>query len=123
MRETRILMGMPITVEVLLPTVNPDNAPASVPERIDLPCAKEAIDAVFTYFEYVDEKFSTYKETSEISLINRKELAVEHASSDMQRVFALCAETKQRTGGYFDIAHDGRYDPSGLVKGWAIQNA
>jgi thiamine biosynthesis lipoprotein len=134
MRETRILMGMPITVEVLDATVAPDssNSPsanlpainANVDIKLEIKVEiKEAIDAVYTYFEYVDGKFSTYKENSEISLINRKELALEDASSDMRKVFALCEETKQKTGGYFDIAHHGQYDPSGLVKGWSIQNA
>ena len=110
MQETRILMGMPVTVEVV--------------ELPDPPAAIAAsIAAVFAYFEYVDKKFSTYKECSEISLINRRELTLERASADMQTVFALAEQTKQATHGYFDIAQNGRYDPSGLVKGWAIQNA
>jgi len=41
----------------------------------------------------------------------------------MQRLFALAEETRQATNGYFDIYRDGMYDPSGLVKGWAIYNA
>jgi len=41
----------------------------------------------------------------------------------MRLIFALAEETKQATHGYFDIAHQGRYDPSGIVKGWAIHNA
>ncbi|CAN5695128.1 FAD:protein FMN transferase [soil metagenome] len=109
MQETRILMGMPVTVEVV------DDRPSD-----DL---RAIINTVFAYFEYVDEKFSTYKERSEISLINNRELTVEQASKDMQIVFALAEETKQATNGYFDITHNGRYDPSGLVKGWAIYNA
>jgi thiamine biosynthesis lipoprotein len=42
----------------------------------------------------------------------------------MQLVFAMCEETKKETGGYFDIkTPNGTFDPSGLVKGWAIWNA
>lgn len=106
LKETRILMGMPVTLEV----VDPSASPALFAE-------------VFGYFEYIDEKFSTYKDLSEISLINQNALAVEESSLDMQTVFRLAGEMKQRTGGYFDIHHAGRYDPSGLVKGWAISNA
>lgn len=109
MQATRILMGMPITVELV------NDFP---PDRL-----REAINTVFAYFEYVDEKFSTYKERSEISLINNGALTIEAASQDMQLVFALSEQTKQATNGYFDITHNGRYDPSGLVKGWAIYNA
>jgi thiamine biosynthesis lipoprotein len=106
MKQTRILMGMPITVEV-----------------IDDSAAKDAFDAVFDYFQYVDDKFSTYKDRSEISLINKQELTLEQSSADMQTVFALAELTRQETDGYFDIARDGAYDPSGIVKGWAIYNA
>lgn len=106
MKQTRLLMGMPITVEV-----------------VDDWATEGAIDAVFAYFEYVDGTFSTYKESSEISRINRHEVALEHASRDMQTVFALAEQTRQITNGHFDIARNGIYDPSGLVKGWSIYNA
>jgi thiamine biosynthesis lipoprotein len=106
MKQTRILMGMPVSVEVLDPAATDDT-----------------INEVFAYFEYVDEKFSTYKETSEISQINNGQITLAQASADMQTIFALADQTKQATNGFFDIAHDGRYDPSGIVKGWAIDQA
>lgn len=89
------------------------------------PKASEAdMDAVYDYFHYVDEKFSTYKKTSEITKINDGLLAENEFSQDMNTVIKLCAETKLLTDGYFDIARpDGTLDPSGLVKGWAIYNA
>ena len=106
MRETRIIMGMPVTVEIV---------------GIDSPAI---LAEVFDYFEYVDATFSTYKPESEISRINKKEIAVSGYSDDMQEVLRLCAETKQATNGFFNIiARDGSYDPSGLVKGWAIYKA
>lgn len=106
MRETRIIMGMPVTVEIV---------------GIDSPAI---LAEVFDYFEYVDATFSTYKPESEISRINKKEIAVSGYSADMQEVLRLCAETKQATNGFFNIiARDGSYDPSGLVKGWAIYKA
>ncbi|MGD1003122.1 MAG: FAD:protein FMN transferase [Minisyncoccia bacterium] len=107
MKQTRLLMGMPITVEIADP-----HATQSV------------IDDVYDYFAHIDEKFSTYKSTSEISAINTGALVLSDASEEMQLVFAMCEETKQQTGGYFDIkTPNGKYDPSGLVKGWAIWNA
>ena len=99
-------MGMPITVEIA----------ESSAQAAD-------IEAVFAYFTYVDDKFSTYKVTSEISLLNRKRLKFYRASPDMKLVFALAQQTKEETNGYFDIARNGHYDPSGIVKGWAIYNA
>ena len=100
-------MGMPITVEIADPHAN-----------------DTIFDEVFGYFMHVDEKFSTYKPTSEITAINDGTLALTSASEEMQIVFAMCEETKKETGGYFDIKTPrGTYDPSGLVKGWAIWNA
>lgn len=99
-------MGMPITVEVVDPSAT-----------------KETVDMVFDYFDSVDKRFSTYKEESEISRINRGEIQKENASAEMQEVFRLSEETKKETHGYFDILKpDGSIDPSGLVKGWAIWN-
>lgn len=97
-------------------TVTVDIADASAREN--------SLKAVFDYFTYVDETFSTYKEGSEISRINRGELAILESSQDMQEVFRLSEETKIATKGYFDIqTPSGLFDPSGLVKGWAIRNA
>jgi FAD:protein FMN transferase len=106
MKQTRVQMGMPITIEI--------NGGAG---------AENVIHTVFGYFEYIDEKFSTYKDHSEISLINRQELTLEKASQDMKTVFRLAEQTRLETNGYFDIRHKETYDPSGLVKGWAIYNA
>lgn len=97
-------MGMPITVEIAGEGVAP------------------YLDQVFDYFVAVDERFSTYKPTSEISQINDG-LPKEQWSAEMTRVLELCEETKRQTNGFFDIERNGKLDPSGLVKGWAIHNA
>ncbi len=107
MKDARILMGMPVTVEIA-----------------DGNATMEAIDAVFAYFTWVDETFSTYKKTSEISRINAGTLKLDDACAEMREVFSLSEETKRLTDGYFDIRRpDGSIDPSGLVKGWAILHA
>jgi len=41
----------------------------------------------------------------------------------MKTVLDLCEQTRLATRGYFNISHNGKRDPSGLVKGWAIANA
>ncbi len=106
MKQTQLLMGMPITIEVVDATVPADS-----------------FDRVFTYFRSVDQIFSTYKPSSEISRINNHEIAIARASQDMRTIFALAEQTRQETNGYFDIARAGVYDPSGVVKGWAIYQA
>src|ERR1022692_1258724 len=106
MKQTRLLMGMPVTIEVVDATVTQD-----------------ILNKVFASFVWVDDVFSTYKDTSEISKINRGELLPTQYSEDMKSILTLSAQTKKETDGYFDIQHNEIYDPSGIVKGWAIQNA
>jgi thiamine biosynthesis lipoprotein len=111
MRRTALIMGMPITVVV------PDRECAENSAREGL------ADTVFDYFRRVDEQFSPYKPSSETSRIGRREIAPEESSAEMQEVLRLSEETKQITNGYFDVWFQGRFDPSGLVKGWAISKA
>ena len=92
-------------------------------EITDKQIDQKIFDEIFSYFKYVDEKFSTYKSTSEISTINRGELAADKYSDDMKIVFFLAEETKNETDGFFDIMNGEICDPSGIVKGWAIHNA
>ena len=100
-------MGMTIAVEI-----------------VDELSTQKIFDNVFSYFKYVDDTFSTYKKTSEISKINNGLIKESQYSEDMKEVFELSEKTKKETGGYFDIkTPKGNYDPSGMVKGWAIYNA
>jgi thiamine biosynthesis lipoprotein len=119
MKRTELIMGMPITVVI------PDR------EQMDrgaqrgawFPTLESAAEAVFESFRAVDERFSPYKESSETSRIDRGELAPQNASDEMKEVLRLAEDTRQRTDGYFDVRFNGRFDPSGLVKGWAIWKA
>src|SRR5690349_14808267 len=106
MKRTRVLMGMPITVEV-----------------IDAKVKESDIASVFDYFAYVDRVFSTYKKESEISRLNAGEITKKQVSADVRQVLQLADDTKKESNGYFNIEHNGAIDPSGIVKGWAIYNA
>lgn len=105
MKKTKILMGMPITIEII---------------KTD---AKDIFEKIFSYFKYVDHKFSTYKTDSEIGLINNGKVKLNEASEDMKKILRLASKTKKETNGYFDMEMYGKIDPSGIVKGWAIHNA
>jgi thiamine biosynthesis lipoprotein len=107
MKQLRLTMGMPVTVEIA----------GSGVRRAD-------IDIIFDYFARIDNRFSPYKKNSEVSLYNRGEITKTNLSSDMKLIMKLSDGTKKETGGYFNIFKpDGSMDPSGIVKGWAIQNA
>lgn len=111
---------MPVTVQI------------NVHEESPVVSLDAAFERAFDYFTYVDNKFSTYKDDSEIMAINRgfsivhgmNPALLKDASADMKEIFTLAEQTKMETNGYFDIVNrKGIIDPSGIVKGWAIYNA
>lgn len=106
MKQTKLIMGMPITLEIA-----------------DTFVSGKDFGAIFSFFRQVDEKFSPYKKSSEVSRINRKEITVKEYSEEMLEILSLSHEIKEKTQGFFDIYHKGYLDPSGIVKGWAIQKA
>ncbi len=106
LRDTRILMGMPITIEIV--------------DAVDVSILEE----VYGYFADVEERFSVFKDTSEISAFNQGRISTSDFSADMQEVLTIAERTKNQSDGYFEIRKpDGSLNPSGIVKGWAIRNA
>ena len=106
-------MGMPITVEMV-----EKGATFSKTE------IQAALEEVYAYFVHVEEQFSFFKDTSEVSTINKGLLTPEQYSEEMKEILRLSEQTKQESNGYFDVYDkNGKFNPSGLVKGWAIYNA
>jgi thiamine biosynthesis lipoprotein len=102
------IMGMPVTVDVR-------------DEDLD----ESVLEQMFDSLRFADATFSTYKEDSEISRMNRRELAVAAAHPDVREVLDRCEALRIETDGYFDMraATAEAIDPSGLVKGWAVDRA
>ena len=102
------IMGMPVTVDIR-------------DEDVD----ETVLDQLFDSLRLADATFSTYKEDSEISRMNRGELAVAAAHPDVREVLERCEALRTETDGYFDMraAAADAIDPSGLVKGWAVDRA
>jgi thiamine biosynthesis lipoprotein len=107
MKRSRAKIGTVITVEIT------DNS-----------AREEAIEKIFSYFEDIEKRFSIFDPQSEISLINNGMLKEEEWSPEMIEIFALAEKTRMESNGYFNILTPaGNYNPSGIVKGWAILNA
>ncbi len=88
--------------------------------------APSVLDDAFEYLRRVDSQFSTYKPESEVSRLSRGEIRETDCSPELREVLELCERVRRDSEGYFDIrAHrtDGGLDPSGLVKGWALEGA
>jgi FAD:protein FMN transferase len=101
------IMGMPIVVDV---------------RDVD---AEAALEPLYDWFRFVDRTFSTYLTDSEISRLNRGELALADTHPDVREILARCEQLRLDTSGFFDVraARDDYIDPSGLVKGWAVDRA
>jgi FAD:protein FMN transferase len=110
-RQLRVepVMGTVVTIDVRPPFV-PD----------------EALDAAAAWFHDVDRRFSPFRPDSEVSRVGTGELAFEDASPDVRAMFTLSDLLRDRTDGFFDASRhrpDGRPDPTGVVKGWAVDEA
>ena len=97
---------MPVTIEVLDP---------GVPES--------AVAGAFADFRLLDRVFSPFNPESEVSRLARGELSVEEAGPLVGQAVELCRQYRLATRGYFDAWATGSFEPSGLVKGWAIDRA
>jgi thiamine biosynthesis lipoprotein len=101
--EVRHIMGMPIAIDVCGADVD--------------------VEAAFAWLREVDAIFSTYREDSEISRLDRGELTLAECSPEVDEVLTRCLELERATGGFFSVRARGRLDPSGYVKGWAVARA
>lgn len=102
MHRVEHVMGMPVVVEVR--------------------DAEADLDPVYDWLRRVDSIFSTYRADSQISRLNSGELTLDETHPDVRAVVRRCAELRDETDGYFD-AGSAPVDPTGLVKGWAVDRA
>ncbi len=85
------------------------------------PAVHRALKDAVAWLHHVDEVFSTYRPDSAISRLGRGEPVPERYGAEVAEVFALCEEAARTTGGWFSHTPGGRLDPSGMVKGWAVE--
>jgi len=103
---------------------------------IDVPglSEKNIIDQVFNRLHQIDAKFSTYKDSSEVSKYRRGELEDKDLSPELAAVIRACKHYEKLTDGYFsawagapvsglDTVRNEWFNPNGYVKGWAISEA
>src|SRR4051812_43514831 len=95
-----------------------------MPIGIDLRDAEPVdVEPAFAWLREVDATFSTYRDDSDISRLDRGELRLAECRPEVDEVLMRCLELERATDGYFSVRRAGRLDPSGLVKGWAVAGA
>ncbi|MET2011851.1 FAD:protein FMN transferase [Microbacterium chocolatum] len=83
----------------------------------------EAVHGCMAELQRADRVFSTYRDDSDLRRIARGELEVADADPLYSEVVTACAAAERETGGLFRAAIAGVFDPTGLVKGWAVERA
>jgi thiamine biosynthesis lipoprotein len=71
----------------------------------------------------VNEVFSTYRDDSQVSRLARGELTLDECDPEVAEVLELGAEAERLSDGWFSTRFEGRLDPTGIVKGWAVERA
>ena len=80
-----------------------------------------ALEPALDWLVWMEDTFSTFRPTSEVSRIQRGELDPAKSHPLVQEVLDSCDDLFVRSNGVFDPHAKGRLDPSGLGKGWAIE--
>jgi len=85
--------------------------------------ARDAIASACAQLHQMDDIFSTWKPESPISRL-RSGRCLEDPPPEMVIVLELCEQGRALSQGWFDPwAMPGGFDPTGLVKGWATEQA
>jgi thiamine biosynthesis lipoprotein len=113
-RRIEMIMGMPISL-------------ALRGRHCDDGRAGGAWSGVVAQLREVDQVFSTYREDSYVSRLGRGDIELTDCPAEVAEVLAIGDEAARRSDGAFSImlpSPDGpRLDPSGAVKGWAVERA
>jgi thiamine biosynthesis lipoprotein len=94
-----------------------------VPAGAGAPHGDGALGAAVRWLHWVDATFSPYRDDSDVSRFGRGAVPLAGCAPELAEVLEACAAIGERSGGYFTITPGGAFDPSGYVKGWAVERA
>jgi FAD:protein FMN transferase len=106
LHRVEAVMGIPVGIDVRDDGVDP-----------------VALDRAFSHLRAVDAAFSPYQASSDVRRLDAGMLALRDALPEVRAVLARCERLRHETGGRFDVRATGVLDPSGFVKGWAVDGA
>ncbi|MEU9593590.1 FAD:protein FMN transferase [Streptomyces sp. NPDC048219] len=89
----------------------------------DPAAVRRALDEAVAGLHRVDEVFSTYREDSQVSRLACGALPLGQCGPEVAEVLELAAEAERVSDGWFSPSYRGRLDPTGVVKGWAVERA
>ncbi|MFI7703533.1 FAD:protein FMN transferase [Nonomuraea sp. NPDC049480] len=103
--RVEVISGMPVSVDI----------------RTALPARelRPLLDDAFSWLKWVADTFSPAKEDSQIGRLNRGQTI--RQIPELIEVLHRCDELSEATGGWFEARINGVIDPSGYIKGWALE--
>ncbi|MEU9869605.1 FAD:protein FMN transferase [Actinomadura sp. NPDC048021] len=87
------------------------------------PAIAAALAQAVAWLHHVDRVFSPYRPDSQVTRLADGRAELGECDPEVAEVLRLGAEFERATGGAFTCEPGGRLDPSGVVKGWAIERA
>lgn len=106
-------MNIPFTVK--LATKDPDDLVLKQLEAVTKKIASK--------LHQIDLNFSPFRPDSLVSKFQLGDRRPLLDSKDFQSIYAQTVLAEQMTDGVFTLYFSGKYDPTGLVKGWAIEQS
>jgi thiamine biosynthesis lipoprotein len=94
-----------------------------VPAQAGEPGGDGSLAQAVRWLHWVDATFSPYRDDSDVSRFGRGALPLAECAPELAEVLEACALISDRSDGYFTTTPGGAFDPSGYVKGWAIERA
>jgi len=82
-----------------------------------------SLDAAVRWLHWVDRVFSPFRPDSDVSRLADGEVTIDGCAPELAEVIEACEFVRELSGGYFTASPWGRFDPSGYVKGWAVERA
>ncbi|WP_125583404.1 FAD:protein FMN transferase [Levilactobacillus cerevisiae] len=107
------LINIPFTITFAVREVSP-----AVEIQLNL-----VTEEIYHELQTVDATFSPFRADSLVRRFQAGDWRLLTENADFSEVYGRCAAAEKATQGFFDPLFAGTYDPTGLVKGWAIERA
>lgn len=108
-------MTIPFTIQLVA-------SPGTAPGRLDA-LASQTAPRIKSWLDHVEAVFSPFHADSAVGRARAGDWRALLDNPDFAEVHMLVKQAGQLTDGHFSATHTGVYDPTGLVKGWAIERA
>ena len=82
--------------------------------------SKKTIEKSYKKLEHINQLYSPYISTSELSKFWSQDQVISEMSKEFRLIYDECIKYEKLTDGYFSPFFEKRYNPTGFVKGWAI---